>query len=73
MLVLSHRLGSLQNKPLLVDAPVSGGTIRAANGDLSIMTSGDDAAIAKGRTVLEAMTEQGKSLTGEGSNPGGQS
>jgi 3-hydroxyisobutyrate dehydrogenase len=58
-LLLSHRLAALTNKPQLVDAPVSGGTLRAANGDLSIMASGDESALDKGRKVLEGLTGQG--------------
>ena len=80
-ILLSNRLGSLQNKPQLIDAPVSGGTIRAANGDLTIMASGEPAAVEKARGVLQAMTEQGgwesrlslmpkaENLSGSGGSP----
>lgn len=57
-LLLSDRLAALGNKPRLVDAPVSGGAARAANGDLTILVSGDDAAIAKSLKVLHACTTQ---------------
>ncbi|CZT45929.1 related to 3-hydroxyisobutyrate dehydrogenase, mitochondrial precursor [Rhynchosporium secalis] len=40
---------------LLVDAPVSGGTIRAANGTLTILASGPEKDIAAARPVLDAM------------------
>lgn len=39
----------------LVDAPVSGGTIRAANGTLTILASGTESAIAAAREILEDM------------------
>lgn len=44
----------------LVDAPVSGGTIRAANGTLTILAAGPDSAIAAAKPVLDAMA--GESL-----------
>ena len=45
---------------LVVDAPVSGGTIRAANGTLTILASGTESALESARPVLNAMA--GKSL-----------
>jgi 3-hydroxyisobutyrate dehydrogenase len=39
----------------LIDAPVSGGAARAANGTLTILASGPDASVEKARPVLEAM------------------
>ncbi|CAH0039380.1 unnamed protein product [Clonostachys solani] len=45
---------------LLVDCPVSGGAIRAADGTLSIMAGASDAAIDKGRAVLQAMSDPAK-------------
>ncbi|KAK0103630.1 hypothetical protein ONS95_005642 [Cadophora gregata] len=39
----------------LVDAPVSGGTIRAANGTLTILAAGPESAIAAAKPVLDAM------------------
>jgi len=44
----------------LVDAPVSGGTIRAANGTLTILASGPESSLSAARPVLDAMA--GKSL-----------
>lgn len=44
----------------LIDSPVSGGTIRAAGGTLSIMAGGSDAAIGKGTELLEAMSDPEK-------------
>ena len=43
----------------LIDAPVSGGVQRAADGSLAIMAGGDPAEIARARPLLEAM---GKSI-----------
>jgi len=40
---------------LLVDAPVSGGAVRAGNGDLLVTVGADDVAYGKARPVLEAM------------------
>lgn len=39
----------------VVDAPVSGGTIRAANGTLTILAAGPEAALAAAKPVLEVM------------------
>ncbi|KAN0090355.1 NAD binding domain of 6-phosphogluconate dehydrogenase domain containing protein [Hyaloscypha variabilis] len=39
----------------LVDAPVSGGTIRAANGTLTILAAGEESALTKGKETLELM------------------
>ena len=39
----------------MLDAPMSGGTLRAADGTLSIMAAGPDAAFAKARPVLDAL------------------
>ncbi|KAH8203836.1 hypothetical protein TruAng_002013 [Truncatella angustata] len=44
----------------LVDAPVSGGTYRAADGTLSIMAGGSDAAIEKTKFLLHEMSDQNK-------------
>lgn len=45
------------NRPdvLLVDAPVSGGALRAANGTLTILASGTEPAIAAAKPILDAM------------------
>lgn len=50
-----------------VDSPVSGGYLRAADGTLSLMVSGPEAAQAHCRPVLEAM---GKFIYNAGSEPG---
>ena len=41
-----------------IDAPVSGGTIAAEKGTLTVMCGGDDAAIARAMPVLEAFGER---------------
>ena len=38
-----------------LDAPISGGSARAASGELTVMASGSPAAFAKARPVLDAM------------------
>ncbi len=43
---------------LYLDAPVSGGTIRAGDGTLSILASGSDASFAKARPVLDALASE---------------
>ncbi|KAJ5802709.1 uncharacterized protein N7503_005159 [Penicillium pulvis] len=43
-----------------IDAPVSGGALRAANGTLSIMAGAPDAALESGRFLLEAMSDTNK-------------
>jgi len=43
---------------LYLDAPVSGGTIRAGEGTLSILAAGSEAAFAKARPALDAMASQ---------------
>jgi 3-hydroxyisobutyrate dehydrogenase len=45
---------------LLIDSPVSGGAYRAADGTLSIMAGGSDAAISKGKFLLQEMADQEK-------------
>lgn len=44
----------------LIDSPVSGGTIRAADGTLSIMAGGPDEAMEKGRELLQTMSDPQK-------------
>ncbi|KAK9791645.1 hypothetical protein SCARD494_07434 [Seiridium cardinale] len=44
----------------LVDAPVSGGTYRAADGTLSIMAGASDAALEKGKFLLKEMSDPKK-------------
>ncbi|KAJ4144716.1 hypothetical protein LMH87_003588 [Akanthomyces muscarius] len=53
---LGARLQNLGRGISLLDAPVSGGVARAANGTLAIMCSGEDSSLAKSRSVLLAMT-----------------
>ena len=53
----------------LLDAPVSGGEIGAADGTLSIMVGGDAAAVERARPVLEAM---GRSVVRIGGSGAGQ-
>merc|ERR1712039_319218 len=40
---------------MLVDAPMSGGSVRAGKGELTFMVSGDVEAVKRGRRVLELM------------------
>ncbi|KAJ0414476.1 NAD-binding of NADP-dependent 3-hydroxyisobutyrate dehydrogenase-domain-containing protein [Aspergillus carlsbadensis] len=42
----------------VVDAPVSGGTLRAANGTLTIFAAGSSAAISRATTLLHDMSER---------------
>lgn len=42
----------------LIDSPVSGGTIRAASGTLTILSSASPAALSQGRQVLSDMSEK---------------
>ncbi|GAB1319152.1 3-hydroxyisobutyrate mitochondrial [Madurella fahalii] len=50
----------------LVDAPVSGGAARAADGTLSIMAGMSDAALAKARPLLAEMSDPNKLYIVEG-------
>ena len=52
---LAQRLAT--HNLLLLDAPVSGGTARAANGTLSIMASGSPAAFDRATPYLDALAE----------------
>jgi 2-hydroxy-3-oxopropionate reductase len=54
---------------ILLDAPVSGGQVGAANGTLSIMVGGDAAALEKVRPILAAM---GKTILHLGDSGAGQ-
>ncbi|KAK0388953.1 hypothetical protein NLU13_2530 [Sarocladium strictum] len=56
---------------LLVDCPVSGGATRAAEGTLSIMAGASDAAIDKGRELLQAMSDPAKLYIVKGGIGGG--
>ena len=42
----------------LIDSPVSGGTVRAAQGKLTILASGSESALEKGKNVLEILSEK---------------
>ncbi|XP_047315983.1 uncharacterized protein LOC124919708 [Impatiens glandulifera] len=55
---LEHRLQSEHRDLKLVDAPVSGGVIRASNGTLTIMASGTDEALRHAGLVLSALSEK---------------
>lgn len=55
---VQKRLDALNKGLGLVDAPVSGGFIRAAEGQLSVMVSGTSEAINTARPVLEGLTRQ---------------
>jgi 3-hydroxyisobutyrate dehydrogenase len=54
---------------LMLDAPVSGGTMGAAAGTLTFMVGGTDAAFARGKPLLEAM---GKTIAHAGGPGAGQ-
>lgn len=43
---------------LLIDGPVSGGTVRAAQGNLTILASGTEAALQRANSVLSDMSEK---------------
>ncbi|WP_417269086.1 L-threonate dehydrogenase [Celeribacter sp.] len=43
---------------LYLDAPISGGSLKAASGNLSVMASGTAAAFERARPTLEAISEQ---------------
>ncbi|KAJ1332035.1 3-hydroxyisobutyrate dehydrogenase [Microdochium nivale] len=51
---------------LLVDAPVSGGVIRASDGTLSIMAGATDEAFARGKFLLQEMADPAKLYIGAG-------
>jgi len=51
---------------LFIDAPVSGGALRAANGTLSIMAGASPQAISSGKWLLEELTAPGKLFIPEG-------
>jgi 3-hydroxyisobutyrate dehydrogenase len=51
----------------LVDAPLSGGPVRAEQGDLLILVGGDPADVARARPVLDAL---GSTVTVVGARPG---
>lgn len=49
-----------RNDILLIDAPVSGGSVRAAEGTLSIMAGASDEALEKGRFLLQELADEQK-------------
>ena len=53
---LQLQLDTLNKGLTLIDAPVSGGPSRASTGDLTIMASGPESALAKSAMVLQAMS-----------------
>ncbi|KAH7134055.1 hypothetical protein EDB81DRAFT_870735 [Dactylonectria macrodidyma] len=53
---LAKRLDGLEKGISLIDAPVSGGVARAANGTLTVICSGDSSVIAKTLNPLHAIT-----------------
>ncbi|KAL2478890.1 ketose-bisphosphate aldolase class-II family protein [Forsythia ovata] len=55
---LERRLQNEKKNLKLVDAPVSGGVKRAANGTLTIMASGTDEALEHGGPVLSVLSEK---------------
>ncbi|KAI3454942.1 hypothetical protein Pfo_011605 [Paulownia fortunei] len=55
---LERRLQNEQKNLKLVDAPVSGGVKRAADGTLTIMASGSDEALEHAGSVLSALSEK---------------
>ncbi|CAA0840661.1 ketose-bisphosphate aldolase class-II family protein [Striga hermonthica] len=55
---LERRLQTAQKDLKLVDAPVSGGVKRAADGTLTIMASGADEALEHAGSVLSALSEK---------------
>ncbi len=50
----------------MVDAPVSGGSVRAAQGKLTIMVGGNESAFAKAEPVLSCMADSVQHLGGDG-------
>ncbi|WQF82062.1 Putative 6-phosphogluconate dehydrogenase, NADP-binding, four-carbon acid sugar kinase [Colletotrichum destructivum] len=59
---LESKLTNLGKGISLIDAPVSGGVVRAANGTLTIICSGDDAVLSKINGPLLAMTGTSSNL-----------
>jgi 3-hydroxyisobutyrate dehydrogenase-like beta-hydroxyacid dehydrogenase len=56
---IRSKLESLRrNDIFLVDSPVSGGTIRAAQGTLTILSSGSPAALSHSKQILSDMSEK---------------
>ena len=55
---LRKRLGEFRSDIHLIDSPVSGGAGRAANGTLSILSSGEEAHLDYASSVLECMSSK---------------
>ncbi|RSH81488.1 hypothetical protein EHS25_006845 [Saitozyma podzolica] len=70
-LKIQASLDKLQRGLKLIDAPVSGGPSRANIGDLAVMASGDDTALAKACSVLQAMATQAGNAVNLHFIPGG--
>eukprot|EP00850_Spirogloea_muscicola_P008837 SM000048S16549 [mRNA] locus=s48:290297:303770:- [translate_table: standard] len=54
---LERKLHDEQRGLMLIDSPVSGGTARAADGTLTIMAAGSDAALSAASPVLRALSK----------------
>lgn len=54
---ISMETRAAEHGVLYLDAPISGGSVKAANGKLTVMASGTDAAFAAARPALDAMAE----------------
>jgi 3-hydroxyisobutyrate dehydrogenase-like beta-hydroxyacid dehydrogenase len=53
------KLGSIhRNDIFLIDSPVSGGTVRAADGTLTILSSASPVALLRGQKILSDMSEK---------------
>lgn len=56
---IESTLASLNRKDiLLIDSPVSGGTVRAADGTLTVLSSGTGAALQRGKQVLSLLSDK---------------
>eukprot|EP00850_Spirogloea_muscicola_P009016 SM000049S16787 [mRNA] locus=s49:705014:718463:- [translate_table: standard] len=54
---LERKLNDEQRGLMLIDSPVSGGTARAADGTLTIMAAGSDAAMRAASPILKALSK----------------
>ncbi|WWD22500.1 hypothetical protein CI109_106993 [Kwoniella shandongensis] len=57
LVTVKERLDALGKNIGLCDSPVSGGSTRAATGELAIMTSGTSSSVATARPVFDALTQ----------------
>lgn len=56
---IRSNLDSMRREDIfLIDSPVSGGTVRAANGMLTILSSASPAALTRGKQILLDMSEK---------------